>query len=136
MRIRNTMGNRYSGTLGKDTVASSWKGIRYLREHKVPVDPKSELQLRHRAMFAKAVETWHALDPRQRELYDGAAIRMTGYNLFIRQYIEAVRNGREPEIMQVPEEKPQSGDKRDQETSKDIQEDTADCPDTLCSIFE
>jgi hypothetical protein len=87
-------------------------------------------------MFAKAVETWHALDPRQRELYDGAAIRMTGYNLFIRQYIEAVRNGREPEIMQVPEEKPQSGDKRDQETSKDIQEDTADCPDTLCSIFE
>jgi uncharacterized membrane protein YccC len=136
MRMRNTMGNRYSGTLGKDTVASCWKGIRYLREYKIPMDPKSELQLQHRALFAKAVEIWHALDPRRQDEYNKAAVRMTGYNLFIRQYIEAVRNGREPEIMQMPEEKPQSGDKRDQETSKDIQEDTADCPDTLSAIFE
>jgi len=107
-----------------------------LREYKVPVDPKSELQLRHRAMFAKAVETWHALAPRQRELYNKAAVRMTGYNLFIREYIDAVRNGREPRIMQVPEDKSQSEDKRDQEASKDIQEDTADSSDTLSSIFE
>jgi len=136
MRLRNIIGNRYSGTIGKDTVASSWMGIRYLREYKVPADPKSELQLRHRAMFAKAVETWHALDPRQRELYDKAAVRMTGYNLFIREYIAAARDGREPKIKQASEEMPQSGDKRDQEPTKDIQEDMADCPDTLSSIFE
>jgi len=136
MRLRNIFGNRYSGTIGKDMVASSWMGIRYMREYKVPMDPKTELQLQHRALFAKAVETWHALDPRQRELYNKAAVRMTGYNLFIRQYIEAVRNGREPEIMQPAEETVQSGDKRDQEISKDNREDTADCPDTLSSIFE
>jgi len=136
MRIRNTMGNRYSGTLGKDTVASSWKGIHYLREYTVPVDPKSERQLQHRALFARAVETWHALDPRQKEMYDKAAVRMTGYNLFIKEYIEAGRNGRELNIMQVPEETPKSEDKEEKGTAKDIQEDAADCPDTLSSIFE
>jgi len=136
MRLRNIVGNRYSGTIGKDTVASSWKGIRYLREYKVPVDPKSELQLQHRALFAKAVETWHALDPRWREIYNKAAVRMTGYNLFIREYIEAGRNGRELMIMQVPAKTPQSAERGDDGIARDIQEDAADCPDTLSSIFE
>jgi len=136
MKIRNKMGNRYSGTIGKDTVASSWKGIRYIREYKVPADPKTELQLQHRALFAKAVKAWHALDPRQQEVYDRAAVRMTGYNLFIRDYIEAGRNGRELEIMQAPEIVSQTGDRREAGTAKAVQKDTADCPDTLSPIFE
>jgi len=136
MRISNKMGNRYSGTIGKETVASSWKGIHYLREYKVPMDPKTELQLQHRALFARAVEAWKALDPHQKEVYDRTAVGMTGYNLFIRDYIEAGRNGRELEIMQVPDEVPQAGDERDAESAKDSQKDTADCPDALSSIFE
>jgi hypothetical protein len=102
------MGNRYSGTIGKDTVASSWKGIRYIREYKVPADPKTELQLQHRALFAKAVKAWHALDPRQQEVYDRDAVGMTGYNLFIALYLKAAREGQEPEITlaQKPDDLP------------------------------
>lgn len=114
MRIGNKFGNRYSGTLGKNVVASSWHGIGYLREYKVPMDPKSELQLQHRALFAKAVKAWHALDPCQIEMYDRAAVRMTGYDFFIREYIEAGRNGRKP----------------------NPREDSEDRPHTLASIFE
>ncbi len=99
MKISNVMGNRYSGTIGKAVIASSWRGIKYIRAYKVPRDPKTKLQLRHRTLFARAVETWHSLEPRQRELYNRVATRMTGYNLFIKNYIEAAREGRELDIL-------------------------------------
>jgi len=136
MRISNTMGNRYSGTMGKETVASSWKGIHYLREYTIPADPKTGPQLRHRALFARAVEAWHALDTRQKEVYDRAAVGMTGYNLFIRDYIEAGRNGREPEIAHAAVGAPRREDKVNDETAKDIREDATDCPDIPFSTFE
>ena len=98
MKLLNIFGNRYRGTLGKDLVASSWKGIPYIREYQVPRNPKTELQLEHRALFAEAVELWHALEESERDVYNKAAKRMTGYNLFIRQYIRAARQGREQEV--------------------------------------
>ena len=132
MKVKNTMGNRYSGTLGKETVASSWKGIHYLREYKIPVDPKSELQLQHRAIFARAVETWHALDDRQKELYNKAAIKMTGYNLFIREYIDAARNGRELRIKGASEGPPRGGSGLPEVAEKDAE----DRPHAFSQIFE
>lgn len=98
MKIGNKFGNRYSGTLGKDVVASSWNGVHYLREYKIPRDPKSELQMQHRALWAKAVERWHVLSEVQREFYNEIAVGMTGYNLFIRRYFESAQCGREPEV--------------------------------------
>lgn len=59
------------------------------------MDPKAELQLQHSALFARPVEAWHALDPRQRKMYDRAAVGMIGYNLFIALYLKAARDGQE-----------------------------------------
>ena len=98
MKIRNIFGNRYKGALGKDMVAASWKGHDYIREYAVPTNPKSELQQQHRAIFNRAIEAWKGLSPRQREFYNRIADGMTGYNLFVGRYIEAVRNGQVPEM--------------------------------------
>ena len=98
MKIRNVFGNRYKGALGKDMVAASWKGHEYIREYTVPTNPKTELQEQHRAIFNRAVEAWKVLSPRQQEFYSRVADGMTGYNVFVGRYIEAVRNGLEPEL--------------------------------------
>jgi hypothetical protein len=79
-------------------VAVTWKGHEYIREYVTPTNPKTELQVQHRAIFNKAVEAWHGLSPSQRAFYNRIADGMTGYNLFVGRYIEAVRNGREPEM--------------------------------------
>ncbi len=78
-------------------VAGSWKGHEYIREYVKPVDAKSELQEQHRAIFAQAVEAWHGLPARSQEFYNRTADGMSGYNLFVGRYIEAVRNGQTPE---------------------------------------
>ena len=96
MRIQNIFGTEFSGTIGKSMIASSWKGIPYMRTYTVPKDPKTELQLEHRALWARAVDAWHALGPDEKRRYSKAARRMTGYNLYIKEYIKAVREGREP----------------------------------------
>ena len=61
MKLWNKFGTEFRGTLGKDMVASSWKGHDYLRAYVVPHDPKTELQLQHRAIWRQAVAAWHAL---------------------------------------------------------------------------
>jgi len=98
MKIRNIFGNRYKGALGKDMVAVSWKGHDYIREYATPTNPKSELQQQHRAIFNRAIVAWKELSPRQREFYNRIADGMTGYNLFVGRFIEAVRNNVEPEM--------------------------------------
>ena len=97
MKIRNIFGNRYRGTLGKDVTASSWKGHDYIKEYVVPTDPKSELQMKHRALFKDAIRAWKALTPLQKLFYKKIADGMTGYNVFLGRYIERVRKGLEPE---------------------------------------
>jgi len=77
-------------------IASSWKGIPCVRTYTVPKDPKTELQLEHMALWVKAVDAWHALEPDVRRRYNKAARRMTGHNLFIKEYIKSVQQGREP----------------------------------------
>jgi len=78
-------------------VAVTWKGHEYIREYVTPTNPKTELQVQHRAIFNKAVEAWHGLAPSQKAFYNRIADGMTGYNVFVGRYIEAVRNGQEPE---------------------------------------
>jgi len=97
MKVYNRLGNRYSGALGKEVVASSWKGHHYLRAYVVPEDPKSELQLQHRAIFRRAAGAWKKLLPRQKTFYNRIADGMTGYNVFLGRYVAAERGGEEPE---------------------------------------
>lgn len=96
MRVRNILGNRYRGTLGKDVVASSWKGKQYVREYVVPEDPKTALQLEHRAIWREAVAMWHDLPDDERAAYDLEAKGITGFNLFVSRYVRGRRNGTIP----------------------------------------
>ena len=96
MRIRNVFGTRFSGTLGKELVASSWKGKEYLREYVIPEDPKTVLQLEHRQIWREAVAAWHALPDEERAGYDRNAMGMSGFNAFIGRYVRGRRAGKIP----------------------------------------
>ena len=97
MKIRNIFGNRYSGAMGKDFVASSWKGHDYLKEYTAPSNPKSDLQTEHRAIFSQASAVWKTLPARSQEFYNKIADGMSGMNLFVGRYIQSTRNGQAPE---------------------------------------
>ena len=96
MKVRNTFGNRFRGTLGKELVASSWKGHEYLRAYVVPRDPKTERQLQHREIWREAVAAWHALSADDRKAYNREAKGMTGFNVFIGQYVRRRERGQSP----------------------------------------
>ena len=96
-KIRNIFGTKFSGALGKEMVAASWKGHEYIREYAVPSGEPSDRQLEQRAVFSKATQAWQTLTQRQQEFYDRIAEGMTGYNLFCGRAIQALRDGREPE---------------------------------------
>src|SRR3990170_551960 len=111
MRIRNIFGTRFSGTLGKELVASSWKGKDYVRAYVVPEDPKTPRQLEHRQIWREAVAAWHALSETERAEYDREAEGMTGFNVFVGRYVRGRRAGTippasPPRARKAPEKKP------------------------------
>jgi hypothetical protein len=91
MKVWNIFGSKFRGTLGKELVASSWKGKEYLREYVVPRDPKTILQLEHRQIWREAVAAWHALPDEERRSFDREAKGMTGFNLFVGRYVRRRR---------------------------------------------
>lgn len=46
------------GQIGKAMVASSWKGVSYMRRHVIPANPKTTRQTEVRATFALLREMW------------------------------------------------------------------------------
>lgn len=111
MKIKNILGNEYSGTIGNAVTASRWKGIAYLRKYFIPSNPNTPLQEAQRILFDEAVESWKLLEPEQKEFYDKMAVGMTGYNLYIKEYIDAHRNGGgiEPPVIRTLTVKNSSG---------------------------
>jgi hypothetical protein len=87
MKITNSFGTKFRGALGKDIIASSWRGIRYIRAYTKPRDPKSGRQLERRGTFAEAVHAWQELPPEEQKKYERRARGMSGYNLFISLYV-------------------------------------------------
>jgi len=90
MKIRNILGNRYRGQIGKDTIASSWKGREYVKAYAVPENPRTERQQANRNRFGGAKEGWRALSPEERAAYDRRAApeQISGWNLFVREHME------------------------------------------------
>src|SRR2546422_8999383 len=95
MKIRNSFGTRFRGTIAKDMVASTWKGHEYLREYVIPKDPKTELQLERRAVFRDAVAAWHVLTQDEKAAHNREARGMSGFNLFVSRYLGG-RGGQDP----------------------------------------
>ena len=79
------------GTVGKTLVAAVWKGQKYMRQHVVPSNPKSDLQVAHRALFSLCVTFWRT------RFASGALLTgwnraaallgspLSGFNLFVRE---------------------------------------------------
>jgi len=91
--VSNAFASRFSGTIADGMTASRWKGVHYLREYTVPSNPRTTLQVRHRLIFSKGVDAWQGLLPAQQHFYDSLAEGMSGYNLFIKRWLEAHKVG-------------------------------------------
>lgn len=89
MEMRNLFTTRFRGSLDKGFTAYERKGKQYLRKYTRPTDRRTEVQIRHRLLFTKGVETWKAIHDAQREFYSTLADKISGYNLFLKRWIEA-----------------------------------------------
>lgn len=97
VKISNVFGTKFSGKIGKDMVAASWKGHEYVRAFTKPSNPNTDDQKRARGQFADAVKAWQDMSKVQCDFYNAIALRMSGFNLFISRYMTAIRSKEEPE---------------------------------------
>ncbi len=72
-----------------DLVFYTKNGQQYARPYKKPSDPKTEGQIKNRARFSEAIEGWKELDQKEKNNYRTRSekLHMTGYNLFISEYM-------------------------------------------------
>ncbi len=96
-RISNIFGTKFSGRIGKEMVAASWKGHAYVRTYAKPPNRNTESQQAARGRFADAVKAWRKLSRIQRLFYDRIAEGMSGFNLYISRHVTAVQEEEEPE---------------------------------------
>jgi hypothetical protein len=101
MKIRNVMGTKFSGTIGKDTVAVEGPTTDYLRAYAVPTDPKSERQLEQRDRHRQAVAAWRAMSLVQQAFYRHLDRPRIGYHVFLGRALTALVHG-EPIETPVP----------------------------------
>ena len=92
MKVRNALGMVLSGTIGKSIVASSWKGIPYIKAYAKPSNPRSKRQVKVRKDFRAALDAWRALDACQKRFYDRIARGISGFNLFVLRYMRAAKS--------------------------------------------
>jgi len=78
---------------GRRFIRSTWKGRVYLRRYTVPRNPKTPAQQAQRGRLTEAVAAWRALSDEEHRRYDEAARdkRLTGYNLFVSEFLNARR---------------------------------------------
>ena len=98
MKVKSALGMVFSGTIGKSIVASSWKGIPYIRTYVKPRNPKSKRQVKVRKDFRAALDAWQALDACQKRFYDRIASGISGFNLFILRYMRAAKSRQNLEL--------------------------------------
>jgi alpha-ketoglutarate-dependent taurine dioxygenase len=72
-------------------------GVQCARTHVVPRNPDTECQRQNRKTFADAVKSWQALSAEEKRSFNRKAMRkrMSGYNLFISQYMKSSCAGKE-----------------------------------------
>lgn len=92
-----------SGKLGDALVYSNWKGIDVAREYVIPANPKSSAQTTQRGYFTSGVSEWHefkqesnALDQEAWNRYAGVLGGMSGFNAFVRNYVNQRKAGNTP----------------------------------------
>ena len=95
VKVTNSMGDEYSGQVGKAGVFAKWKGRQYRRKYVIPSNPNTTKQQTVRTAFTNGVTAWHTYLTYQRQAYNYMASGqvLSGYNLFLRRYQNAVLAG-------------------------------------------
>jgi hypothetical protein len=94
-----------SGALADALVFGRWKGIDYARKYVIPANPNTAAQVTQRSHLTAAVAQWHtvgadALEGQDKlawDRYAGVLGPMTGFNAFVKEWIdEEVAGGTPP----------------------------------------
>ncbi|MDI6867958.1 MAG: hypothetical protein QMD88_00030 [Coprothermobacterota bacterium] len=84
-----------SGTYANQLTYAKWKGIRYVRNHVIPANPRTTNQMAIRDAFTTAVAQWHQEDAQTKAAWTAAAQAvgrpMSAFNLYVGRFIEWVR---------------------------------------------
>jgi len=104
------------GQLGKTLVYLGWKGLKTVRSFVVPANPKTAGQAGQRTLMSDGVDAWHdtRLTGADKTAWDRFAktlsSAMSGFNAFVRQYINVDIAGKTwvlmfggAEVSEVPE---------------------------------
>lgn len=95
-----------SGTVGKTLTFGTWKGRAYVRNHVIPNNPKSALQVGVRAMFGFLAAAWNALGGTDKSSYDegAAAQQISAFNEYMQNNMDRWANNQAPSENAVPAE--------------------------------
>jgi len=81
-----------SGTYANQLTYAKWKGIRYVRNHVIPANPRTSEQINVRNAFTVAVDQWHQEDAQTKALWEAAAQAagrpMSAFNLYVGKFIQ------------------------------------------------
>jgi hypothetical protein len=82
-----------SGSLGKTIVYSKWRGRNYVRQHVIPTNPRSGLQVGIRAVFGYMSSNWAALSDAIKAdwIAEGVRDNITGLDAMIRYNVGLAR---------------------------------------------
>lgn len=99
MKIKNDMGNRYEGSVGKQVTAATWKGRNYIKKYTKPSNPNTVNQQRVRGYFAAAVAWWKTLTADQKAAYGDKTradkTNVSGFNTMVSSYVKILEAGNE-----------------------------------------
>lgn len=91
VKIKNVMGDEYSGAAGKAAVFAKWKGIQYRRKYVIPANPKTVAQTAIRTKFTNAVAKWHTWNTIRQLVFSflASGVSMSGFNLLVSRWQKA-----------------------------------------------
>lgn len=82
------------GKIAKTLVMSEWKGRPYVREYQVPRNPRTEKQVKQRALFKQVVDEFKALsDEAKKTLHvEAEKVQITPLNLYMKRRMKELKN--------------------------------------------
>jgi len=98
------------GQVGKSLIFSGWNGLKTVKAHAVPANPKTSGQTTQRGFMSAAVVLWHTVpyilfDRVSNSLLASVQVSpLSGFNIFCRQYINGKKAGltvRTPNRMEI-----------------------------------
>ena len=97
-----------SGTYANQLTYAKWKGIRYVRNHVIPANPRTTNQVTIREAFAAAVAQWHLEDTPAKQAWTAAVQAlgrpMSAFNLYVGKFVQYVKGheGQNPPMPFLP----------------------------------